>query len=129
MAGDESFKAWFKQRRKSLDLTQDELARRAGCSIYTVQRIEEGVLRPSRQMAELLAASLEIALEQRPAFVQWARASRGRPAAAAAAPALAGALLDNLPMGTVTFLFTDIEGSTTRWEQLPRRDEGGARPA
>jgi class 3 adenylate cyclase len=25
------------------------------------------------------------------------------------------------PTGTVTFLFTDIEGSTKRWEQYPRR--------
>ncbi len=25
----------------------------------------------------------------------------------------------NLPTGTITFLFTDIEGSTTRWEQHP----------
>jgi class 3 adenylate cyclase len=24
-----------------------------------------------------------------------------------------------LPSGTVTFLFTDIEGSTVRWEQAP----------
>jgi class 3 adenylate cyclase len=24
-----------------------------------------------------------------------------------------------LPSGTLTFLFTDIEGSTTRWEQQP----------
>ena len=26
----------------------------------------------------------------------------------------------DLPSGTVTFLFTDIEGSTRRWEQEPR---------
>ena len=27
--------------------------------------------------------------------------------------------MDNLPTGTVTFLFTDIEGSTQLWEQHP----------
>src|SRR4051812_45875290 len=26
---------------------------------------------------------------------------------------------NNLPTGTVTFLYTDIEGSTRRWEQYP----------
>ena len=27
--------------------------------------------------------------------------------------------MGELPSGTVTFLFTDIEGSTTRWERQP----------
>src|SRR5947209_15563866 len=29
--------------------------------------------------------------------------------------------MPNLPSGTVTFLFTDIEGSTKRWEQYPQQ--------
>src|SRR5688572_8798292 len=73
MASDQSFKDWLKQRRKSLDLTQKELALQAGCSIYTVQRIEECMLKPSRQLADLLVASLEVPPEERPAFVRWAR--------------------------------------------------------
>jgi class 3 adenylate cyclase len=28
--------------------------------------------------------------------------------------------MPNLPTGTVTFLFTDIEGSTARWERDPQ---------
>src|SRR5438477_12007295 len=29
-------------------------------------------------------------------------------------------LMSSMPTGTVTFLFTDIEGSTKRWEQYPQ---------
>jgi class 3 adenylate cyclase len=28
-------------------------------------------------------------------------------------------MLEDLPAGTVTFLFTDIEGGTRLWEQAP----------
>ena len=34
----------------------------------------------------------------------------------------------DLPTGTVTFLFTDIEGSTRLWEQHPEAMRGGPRP-
>ena len=82
MASDVSFKDELKQQRKSLDLTQAELAHKVSCSIYTIQHIEEGVARPSRQLAELLAAGLEIPPEERAAFVQRARAVVARPATA-----------------------------------------------
>jgi WD40 repeat protein/transcriptional regulator with XRE-family HTH domain len=85
MASDTAFKHELKQRRKALDLTQAELAHKVGCSIYTVQRIEEGVARPSRQLAELLAARLELPPEQHAAFVQRARVAVLRPATAAPA--------------------------------------------
>ena len=33
----------------------------------------------------------------------------------------------DLPSGTVTFLFTDIEGSTKRWEEHTTRRDGAGR--
>ena len=73
MTGEGLFKDWLKQQRKSLDLTQSELAHQVGCSIYTVQKIEEGTARPSRQLAELLLLHLEVSPEERPILIRWAR--------------------------------------------------------
>ena len=33
--------------------------------------------------------------------------------------------MDEWPRGTVTFLFTDIEGSTRRWEEQPQAMAAG----
>jgi transcriptional regulator with XRE-family HTH domain len=57
------FCEWLKRRRKALDLTQVELAERAGCSVGTLRKIESGDRRPSKQLAGLLAKSLEISKE------------------------------------------------------------------
>lgn len=69
-----SFGHWIKQRRKALDLTQADLARQVGCAVVTIQKIEEGRRRPSKQIAELLVESLEIAPEEREQFFRLARA-------------------------------------------------------
>ena len=71
-----SFGDYLRRRRKALDLTQDELARRVGCSIATIQKIEHDERRPSRQIAELLAVCLEIPAQDQPKFVRAARAER-----------------------------------------------------
>lgn len=63
----------MKQRRKELDFTQIELAETAGCSIDSVRKIEAGSLRPSRQLAELLAKALKIEPDTTQAFVTFAR--------------------------------------------------------
>lgn len=62
-----------KRRRKQLDLTQQALAEELGYSADTVKKIEAGKLKPSRQLAELLAQALEIAPQERPAFIHSAR--------------------------------------------------------
>ena len=67
------FGEWLKQRRKILDLTQDELAERVGCSVFALRKIESGERRPSKQLAALLAVALEIPEEERPTFIRVAR--------------------------------------------------------
>ena len=54
------FANWLKRRRKSLDLTREALAQRAHCSTSALRRLEAGDLRPSKQLAESLAAALDM---------------------------------------------------------------------
>src|SRR5262245_28572442 len=68
-----SFGTWFKRRRKALDLTQADLARRVGCAVVSIRKFESDTQRPSRQLAELLAVQLQIPLEERARFVRFAR--------------------------------------------------------
>lgn len=67
------FGEWIKQRRKALDLTQEELAERAGCSVFALRKIESGERRPSKQLAAILATALEISEEEQPTFIRVAR--------------------------------------------------------
>ena len=69
-----SFGYWLQRRRKTFDLTQQELGHRVGCSVDTIKKIETDVRRPSRQLAELLADQLELTGSERSAFVKTARA-------------------------------------------------------
>src|SRR5512135_2553797 len=68
-----SFGAWLKRRRKALDLTQEALAGKVGCSIATIQKVEADERRPSRQIAELLAQHLAIPAAERVTFLRVAR--------------------------------------------------------
>jgi len=68
-----SFAQVLKQRRRALDLTQQQLAHQVGCAAVTIQRIEQGTLRPSRQVLERLAAILELPPKEREGFVRLAR--------------------------------------------------------
>ncbi|HEY0069990.1 MAG TPA: tetratricopeptide repeat protein [Chloroflexia bacterium] len=72
-----TFSQLLKERRKALDLTQEDLAERVGCSIWTIRKLETGDRRPSRQVVELLADALRVPADQRPAFSNLARTSSG----------------------------------------------------
>lgn len=63
-----SFGSWVRRRRLALDLTQAALARRAGCSLSAVKKIERDERRPSRVMAGSLADALGIPPDQRDRF-------------------------------------------------------------
>ncbi len=67
------FGEWLKRRRQNLDLTQAELAERAGCTVFALRKIESGERRPSKQLAALLAQALEISDAALDAFVAAAR--------------------------------------------------------
>ncbi len=75
MSHDHLFGQQVRQRRRSLDLTQEELARRVGCAAITLRKIEAGDLRPSQQIAERLAMALAIPLDERADFVRQARSA------------------------------------------------------
>jgi predicted ATPase/DNA-binding XRE family transcriptional regulator len=68
-----SFGEWLRYQRKTLDLTRDKLAWQVGCSFETIKKIESGDLKPSVQLAELIASTLSVPVSEQPAFVRFAR--------------------------------------------------------
>jgi predicted ATPase/transcriptional regulator with XRE-family HTH domain len=83
-----SFGRWLRWRRRMLDVTQDVLARRVGCSVVTIRKLEADERRPSPHLATRLADVLEVAAADRPALIAFARAE---------------APLDTPPAGPVTW--------------------------
>ncbi|HEX8600086.1 MAG TPA: tetratricopeptide repeat protein [Chloroflexia bacterium] len=72
-----TFSQLLKERRKALDLMQEDLAERVGCSVWTIRKLETGDRKPSRQVVELLADALRVPADQRPAFMHLARTGAG----------------------------------------------------
>jgi transcriptional regulator with XRE-family HTH domain len=71
---DISFGRLLKRLRKARDLTQEALAQQAYCAVDTIKKIEQGVRRPSRQLAEQFADCLTLSGDERAAFLAAARA-------------------------------------------------------
>ena len=77
MAETISFGNWIRQRRRALDLTQEQVAASIGCSISAIRKIEADERRPSQQVAELLADRLQIPDPDRATFLKVARRELG----------------------------------------------------
>jgi predicted ATPase/class 3 adenylate cyclase len=115
------FGTQLRRARHAAGLTQEALAERAGISVDAISLLERGLTRaPQQETLNLLAEALHLSNTE---LAAWERAMRGlrQPSEDMAPP------LDNpshlparpeLPTGTVTFLFTDIEGSTRLLQQL-----------
>jgi predicted ATPase/class 3 adenylate cyclase len=115
MESTSSFGYWIRRQRKALDLTQQVLAERVGCSLAAIKKIEGDERRPSRQIAERLADILGVQAGQREIFLEVARGLRQVDQLLLAhEPAVSSP-----PTGTVTFLYTDIEGSTKLAQEHP----------
>jgi class 3 adenylate cyclase len=115
-----SFGYWLRRRRKALDLTQAQLAQQVNCSLDLIQKIETDRRRPSRPLAEQLANCLRLEGDERVAFLQAARAERAVDQLPLPTHPLVPPLAA-LPEGTVTFMFTDIVGSTRLLQRLGNR--------
>ena len=131
---------WLRRRRKALDLTQDELARRVGVAEVTLRKLEADERRPSNEIAQRLADALLLAPDERATFLQVARGERwagelpvplqppsNGPRLQTAPPLPATTIRHArpeptaLPTGTITLLFTDLEGSTQLVQRLGER--------
>jgi len=68
-----TFGEWLCQQRNFRRLTQKEFAKRVGCSIIMLRKVENGERRPSIQIAELIANVLDVPAPERETFVRVAR--------------------------------------------------------
>jgi predicted ATPase/DNA-binding XRE family transcriptional regulator len=73
MSNTTTFGQWLKQRRKTLGLTQKELAQQAGCAEVSLRKIEGGDLHPSAALIASLARALGVAEVDLPGLVALAR--------------------------------------------------------
>jgi predicted ATPase/DNA-binding XRE family transcriptional regulator len=70
------FGKWLKLQRVERDLTQSEFALQLGYSPETIRKVEAGILKPSKQLIELLVGWLHIPADQRSEFIAFATNAR-----------------------------------------------------
>lgn len=71
-----TFGEWVKRRRMMLELTRERLASQVGCSYEAIKKIEADALKPSAQLASLLAVKLNVPVHEHEAFLRYARSTQ-----------------------------------------------------
>src|SRR5687767_9259248 len=116
-----TFGEWLRGQRNERKLTRREFADRIGCSIAMLRKMEDDERRPSTQIAELIANSLELSPTERETFVRVARwelaldrlTSVSRQVISTGAPPAVRSLRTDLPV-----LPTPLIGRQTEVDQL-----------
>src|SRR5688572_17221769 len=102
-----SFGQWLRQRRRILDLTQQDLADQLGCARITLRRIESGALRPSKELAQILLEKFGVTDDVREEWLQFARGRSGYPERSG--DSFTGKRLTNLPVSLTSFVGREKE--------------------
>ncbi len=68
-----SFGQWLSRQRKSLGMTQKQLADCVNCATITIRKIEAEQRRPSLQVIERLAKTFNVPRDEHEAFFEYAR--------------------------------------------------------
>jgi transcriptional regulator with XRE-family HTH domain len=72
-----TFGGWLREQRSERKLTREQFARRVGCSVAMLRKIEDDERRPSAQIDELIANALDIPTAERDTFIRVARGELG----------------------------------------------------
>ena len=120
-----TFGEWLRQRREELGLTRKEFARRVGCSVSTLRKIEDSERHPSVQIAELIANCLDIPPAEHSTFVKVARGELGVDRLSPVSklvgdPNISPASIASAPRSNLPALPTPLIGRQREMEELNR---------
>ncbi len=79
MAEEISFGVWLRKQRRALDLSRQVFANQVGCAEVTLRRIEDGSLKPSKELVGIILEKLSIPESERSQWVSFARGFTGFP--------------------------------------------------
>jgi transcriptional regulator with XRE-family HTH domain len=114
----ETFGEWLHQQRTHLKLTREQFADRVGCSVALLRKIEDGERRPSTQIAELIANSLNVPPADRATFVRVARGELNLERLPAMLKPVVGSIAPPTPRVSLPILPTPLIGRRREVEEL-----------